>query len=205
MFQNTLEQKTKRVFSALAKAGVAQDFYLAGGTALALQFGHRQSIDLDFFTAKNFSLNQLKNKLNKLGKFKLRSEDEGTLHIILSGVLISFLRYPYPLLCKKIKLDNISLADWKDIACMKISAVSDRGSKKDFVDLYFILQKISLPSLLKLFNKKYKNIDYNKTHILKSLMFFEDADKEPTPKMLQKTSWPAIKKKIHDIVLAYTK
>ncbi|PIP75729.1 hypothetical protein COW86_02135, partial [Candidatus Kuenenbacteria bacterium CG22_combo_CG10-13_8_21_14_all_39_9] len=62
MFQNTLEQKTKRVFSALAKAGVAQDFYLAGGTALALQFGHRQSIDLDFFTAKNFSLNQLKNK-----------------------------------------------------------------------------------------------------------------------------------------------
>lgn len=93
------------------------------------------------------------------------------------------------------KIEGISVADARDIGCMKISAISSRGSKKDFVDLFFICQKVTpLATLLDLFKKKYKGVDYNMAHILKSLVYFEDAEKEPMPRMLIKISWNEIKK-----------
>lgn len=88
---------------------------------------------------------------------------------------------------------KVNVADWRDIACLKLDAVSSRGSKKDFIDLYFVCQKINLKKLLKIFAKKYKSVDFNLIHILKSLVYFEDAEKEPTPKMLKRISWPKVK------------
>ncbi|MCX7779239.1 MAG: nucleotidyl transferase AbiEii/AbiGii toxin family protein [Patescibacteria group bacterium] len=87
----------------------------------------------------------------------------------------------------------MKVADWRDIACMKLDAVSSRGSKKDFIDLYFICQKISLKRLLKIFAKKYKSVDFNLMHILKSLVYFKEAEKEPLPRMLKRISWPTVK------------
>ncbi|MEK7161153.1 MAG: nucleotidyl transferase AbiEii/AbiGii toxin family protein, partial [Patescibacteria group bacterium] len=95
-----------------------------------------------------------------------------------------------------IDFENAKLADERDIAAMKIDAVSSRGSKKDFVDLYFLLEKYSLPELIDFFEKKYSNIKFNKLHILKSLTYFEDAEKEPMPEMLKQANWDSIKKKI---------
>ncbi|MBU2544986.1 nucleotidyl transferase AbiEii/AbiGii toxin family protein, partial [Patescibacteria group bacterium] len=121
---------------------------------------------------------------------------EDTLNCNLNGVKLSFFEYPYKNLFPFEKYNKIRLADLRDIACMKINAISSRGSKKDFIDLYFILQKILLDNLLKLFDKKYKDIEYNHLHILKSLTYFDEAEKQPSPIMLEKVSWSDIKQEI---------
>jgi predicted nucleotidyltransferase component of viral defense system len=180
----------------IAGSGIADSFYLAGGTALALQLGHRISIDLDWFTADSFSLEAVKKKISVLGEFKLSGEEEWTLHGALDGVKVSFLRYDYSLLYPLIGWEGIKLADERDIAAMKIDAASSRGSKKDFIDIYYLLLKYRLPELIGFFEKKFQNIKYNKLHILKSLVFFEDAEDEPMPIMIKKTDWEAVKKKI---------
>jgi len=178
----------------LEKSKAINNFYLAGGTALALQLGHRKSIDLDWFNQKSFNTIKLKSDLVKVGKIVIKSEEKDTLNLNLSGVRLSFINYPYKLLLSLLNWQNIKIADYRDIACMKLDAVSSRGSKKDFIDLYFILQIFSLPELLRLFDRKYKEIDYNRLHILKSLTYFIDADKEPMPIMLKRINWQTIKK-----------
>jgi len=97
---------------------------------------------------------------------------------------------------KRRKFGGIKIADEKDIACMKIDAISSRGSKKDFIDLYFLLEKYSLPELISFFEKKYSAIEFNKLHILKSLTYFKDAEDEPMPIMIKNTNWADVKKKI---------
>lgn len=173
---------------------------MAGGTALALQLGHRQSIDLDWFSGQDFSNEKIKKNLVLLGNFKLISEENGTIHGALDEIRVSFLHYGYNLLFPLIKFENINLADERDIAAMKIDAVSSRGSKKDFIDLYYLFKKYSLAELIGFFEKKYKNIEYNKLHILKSLSYFDDAESDPTPVMVQDIEWGAIKKVIVDKV-----
>jgi predicted nucleotidyltransferase component of viral defense system len=171
-------------------------FYLAGGTALAIELGHRESIDLDWFMEGDYSTSVLKNKLANLGKFELDSEEPGTVNGKLDKVKVSFFRYNYGLAFPLIDFFGVKLADECDIAAMKIDAISSRGSKKDFIDLYFLLEKYPLKKLLGFFEKKYKNIKYNRLHILKSLVYFEDADAEPMPVMFKKADWGMVKKTI---------
>lgn len=194
MHEKVINKKTKCLLAALAKNNAIKNFYLAGGTALAMQYGHRKSIDLDWFNFKTFDTAKLKLSLSKIDKITIDSEDKNTLDIKLSNVKLSFLGYPYQLLFPLINWHGIKLADHRDIACMKLDAVSSRGSKKDFIDLYFILQNLNFQELFRLFNKKYKNINFNKLHILKSLVYFADADKEPMPIMLKSINWIKIKK-----------
>ena len=105
----------------------------------------------------------------------------------------------FPLLA----FSGVKLADERDIAAMKIDAISSRGSKKDFIDLYFLLEKYPLKKLLEFFEKKYINIKYNKLHILKSLVYFEDAESEPMPVMIKKTDWAEVKDLIKKEVKKY--
>lgn len=193
MREEVINKKTKRLLVELAKSGLIKDFYLAGGTALALQYGHRKSIDLDWFSRDSFKTVKLKKDLTKFGKMTIDSEETDTLNLNLEGVKISFLGYPYKPLFPFLEWKGAKIADYRDIACMKLDAVSSRGSKKDFIDLYFFLQDYSLSDLFKLFDKKYKNIQYNKLHILKSLVYFTDADNEPMPVMLKKIDWQKVK------------
>jgi len=194
MRKEVINQKTKRLLDDLVIKGVVDDFYLAGGTALSLQFGHRRSIDLDWFNAEKFNTRKLREQLLEIGGINVESEEENTLNLILSGVKLSFLRYHYQLLFPLINWQDAKLADWRDIACMKLDAISSRGSKKDFIDLYFTLKRISFDELWKLFEKKYKDIKFNKLHILKSINYFDDAEKEPAPMMLEEIDWEKIKK-----------
>jgi hypothetical protein len=103
---------------------------------------------------------------------------------------------PYHLLFPLVEFEGSRLADERDIAAMKLDAVSSRGSKKDFIDIYFLLEKYSLPELLEIFEKKFAAIKFNRIHILKSLSYFEDAENEPMPIMLKPVSWEDVKKKI---------
>lgn len=194
MYPETIDIQTKRVLEKVEAVSSLRDrFYLAGGTSLAIQLGHRKSIDLDWFSKENFSNNDIKEKLSSLGVFILTSESEGTIHGMLDQVKISILHYKYDLMFPLINFGNIKLADERDIAAMKIDAVSSRGSKKDFIDLYFLLKKYSLSEVIGFFEKKYSGITYNRLHILKSLSYFSDADMEPTPEMLNPLDWERVK------------
>lgn len=199
MHQETIDTRTKRVLESLGETDFIKDFYLAGGTALALQIGHRKSIDLDWFSKKGFSNAELKYVLSELGlgKLKIYSEDEKTLNVDLHGVKTSFFGYRYRTLFPFEKYNkNVNLASIADIACMKVDAISSRGSKKDFIDLYFMLQKYSLEELLNFFDKKYREIEYNHLHILKSLIYFQDAESDPMPLMLKKINWKDVKNEL---------
>ena len=206
MCEQVISAKTKRLLESLDKIEIIKNFYLAGGTALALQLGHRKSIDLDLFSEKDFSTEELKTVLSQVGKLKVYSEEERTLNANLNGVKISFLGYKYKMLFPLIKYGgNLKLADTRDIACMKIDAISSRGSKKDFVDLYFLLKKYPLKKILSLFDKKYKDIKYSQLHILKSLIYFQDAERDPLPVMLEDISWSKIKKELQRNVKEFVK
>ncbi len=194
MHQEVINKKTEHLLSTLVEKKIVQNFYLAGGTALALQFGHRKSIDLDWFSQKDFNTEILKNQIKEINQPVIESEEKNTLDLILNEVKLSFFSYKYKLLYPLIEWNGAKLADYRDIACMKIDAISSRGSKKDFIDLYFILKKLSLSELLEIFNQKYADVEYNKLHILKSLDYFDDADNEPMPRMLKDVTWEEIKK-----------
>jgi len=194
MPQEIISKKTKANLEILTREDLLENFYLAGGTGVALQLKHRVSLDLDFFTEKDIDTKTLIQKIKTRGKFSIERETENTLIGIFNGIRVSFLKYDYPLLFDLKQIKGIKIADFRDIGCMKIDAVSSRGMKRDFVDLFFICREvISLKNLLSLFKKKYKSVNYNMLHILKSLAYFEDAENNPMPKMILPTSWQEVK------------
>jgi len=202
MHEETLSKNTRAVLEKLAS--LVEPFYLAGGTALALELGHRISVDLDFFNQEAFSVPALVEELNKIGELKIEDQRDTSFNGVLDGVKISFFKYPYPLLFDTKEFLGVKLADERDISAMKIQAVAGRGSKKDFVDLFVLLKKYSLGELFDFFHKKYENFDYNKLHILKSLVYFLDAEKEFEPIYIQPINWnevkTTIKQKIDDYI-----
>lgn len=191
----TLYPKTREVLEKLSKERFLRGFYLAGGTALALQLGHRKSIDLDFFSSefprKEVVLNSLRGYI-----LKIVQEVTGTLDLLVDDVQVSFLEYKYPMLEDRVEFLNVMMASVVDIGCMKISAISSRGSKKDFVDLYFILQSMTLVDLLKKFSEKFEGAEYSEAHILKSLTYFDDANKDPESDYLKWVNWSEVKDSI---------
>ncbi|QQS60961.1 MAG: nucleotidyl transferase AbiEii/AbiGii toxin family protein [Candidatus Moraniibacteriota bacterium] len=201
MYPETINHQTKCVFEKIKDIPLLERFYLAGGTALAIEIGHRISVDLDFFSLQRFEREKLKKYLSQKGSMTLVSEDEGTLHCILDGVKLSFLEYPYKMLFEFVEFSGIKLADERDIASMKIDAVSSRGSKKDFIDIYFLLKKYKLSEIIGCFEEKFSDIQYNTIHIYKSLVFFENADLEPMPVMIVPLDWEGVKKYItHEVM-----
>jgi Domain of unknown function (DUF1814). len=175
-------------------------FYLSGGTALSLQLGHRESEDLDFFSELPFQPQQIEQQIQSLGTLSQTELAKGTFNTFLDGVKLQFLEYPYPLLEPFGDWHGIQLSSVIDIACTKLQTVGMRGSKKDFVDLYFLLKKYPLESLLAFTREKYCKSDYSETHILKSLVYFADADGQPMPRMHVNVSWEQIKKELVSVV-----
>jgi predicted nucleotidyltransferase component of viral defense system len=158
-----------------------EDFYLAGGTALALQLGHRDSIDFDFFSEQSFSTEDLTKKVEQIFRnhkvAKIQEEKDTLTFVIDDTIKISFFAFPYQLVKPLLDEDNFKMASTEDIGAMKLSAITSRSVLKDYVDLYFILHKISLEELFKLTKEKFPTIDINL--ILKSLVYFDDILEEP--------------------------
>lgn len=178
MFFDILDKKRINILPVLAN--FKNEFYLAGGTALALQIGHRDSVDFDFFTKNDLKTKKLFTQiLNIFQKHEIlkTQEEKNTLTILLDNeIKISFFTYKYDLLKEKIDTDFLSLASMDDIACMKLSAILSRATIKDYIDLYYILKKIKLADLIVLAKQKYPNID--SSLILKSLVYFKDIENE---------------------------
>ena len=126
-----LEVKTKKALEKIGESKIFADFYMAGGTALALQLKHRQSIDLDWFSQKPIETRKVIELLSKLGNLSVQYESEDTLHMILDEVKISVFYYPYNLIKPFVLYaEGVFLANEIDIACMKLQAISSRGAKK---------------------------------------------------------------------------
>ncbi len=170
---------------------------LAGGTGLALQLGHRISEDLDFFTNARFQTEWIISAVRDLKfSFKLITEEEGSLTLNIHGIKTSFFQYKYPFVDRTVLIEGVPVASILDIASMKIIAISQRGTKRDFVDLYFILQKVPFHKIAKHIVKRFGTERINPVHIGKSLIYFADPDSESEPIYTKnnETDWAVIKR-----------
>lgn len=194
MFVDILPAGTRANLALLAAVGLADPFYLAGGTAAALHLGHRLSFDLDFFGPDSFDSSSLAGQLADMGQFRLDRIAPDTLLGELKAVKISFFRYRYALVVEPILALGVRIASLQDIAAMKLDAVSRRGTKRDFVDLFFITQSgLSMSEVLQWYQRKYAGLDVNLVHVVKSLAYFADAELDPPPQMLVSYSWEKTK------------
>lgn len=193
---DVLPEIQMKLFEDLSSRQFIKDFYLAGGTCLALQIGHRQSIDFDFFIPADFNTATVIKELTQFGNYKRENEEKNTINGSLNEVRISFFGYPYKIIDKYIIYRNIRLAGMKDIAAMKLEAIAGRGSKKDFIDLYFLCNYFSLDDIFSFHAQKYGSGLSNQYHLLKSLVYFIDAEEEPLPFMLENVDWGMVKSRI---------
>lgn len=167
-------------------------FYLAGGTGLTLQLGHRTSADFDFYSLKTFSNEELALRIKKsVENLKIIQVQENTLILECEDVLTSLFFYPYPLLMPLIKTKDILIASLEDIAAMKLVAIIQRGIYRDFIDMYYLIKKLGLKNILSASARKYKEM--NVYLALQSLLYFEDAKKDERIRIKENIKWETIK------------
>lgn len=191
--KQVVDERTFLLLKKLQSIPELKDLRLVGGTSLALQLGHRISIDLDLFGSFDSSLPlemflfDFKN-VNKTGSNRFMQFYE------IDGVKVDFVNYNYPWLSEPPIDEGVKLASIEDIAAMKINAIINRGTKKDFIDIDFLLERYTLVQILELYQRKYNVKDYQIA--LRSLSYFEDAENDVMPKMLIKKDWKTVKSDI---------
>ena len=198
---NTVNTKTLELLNKIQSVDIFKNLRLVGGTSLALQIGHRESIDLDFFGELNIDKFEILSALNNIGKVQIKQSTKNINIFSVNEIKVDIVNYPYPWLEKTNLQDKLKLAGKSDIAAMKLSAITGRGSKKDFIDLYFLLQEYSLMEIIKFYEQKYH--DGSTFLVLRSLVYFDDADQEPMPKMLKIVDWHKVKEVIREKLKEY--
>lgn len=173
-------------------------FALAGGTALALQIGHRISVDLDFFGKHDFDPEELLSTYAKIGDYQLLSQSKSVLVVSLRGIKVDVVNYRYGLLEPVRQIDNLRLLSLPDIAAMKLAAITGRGRKRDFIDLFFLLKAYSLPDMMDFYQRKFP--DGSEFLVVKSLAYFEDAEEDEDPVLLEEADWQRAKSTIREEV-----
>jgi predicted nucleotidyltransferase component of viral defense system len=194
-----LPKKQISVLKSLGMQMSGRGFYLAGGTALAIHLSHRISVDLDWFTPNPFADGMIlaQSLRNSDVDLEIEQVSQGTLHGRVKGVRVTFLQYQYPFLKPIEHWNEMScpLASLEDIACMKLSAVAQRGARKDFCDIYALGKNIfSLSQMLGFYQKKFSIRDIGS--VLYGLVYFDDAESERMPRMLLDVSWREIRNTI---------
>lgn len=197
----TIHRDTLELLKKIQSLELFAGTRLVGGTALALQLGHRQSIDLDFFGKMDASLEEIAIELSDFANTKPLSSSKAMRFLIVDGVKVDIVNYPYYWIDNPVIEDGITLAGIKDISAMKLSAITNRGTKKDFIDLYFLLKEFSFSELIDLYLKKYAGAQL--FTVLKSLTYFEDAETDPMPVMLNPVNWEEVKTVIVSTVNQY--
>jgi hypothetical protein len=195
----SLTPSTLDAFRLASQLEFIQSFYLAGGTGLALHFGHRISVDLDFFSENSQAVDQQQRSILHTTfdepSLEITYDKDSTFVALWRGVGVSFFRLnAYPLASPTYELNNIRLASVEEIGAMKLAAIINRGTRKDMVDMYFILQQISLETLFQLAALKYAKIRSFPVSAVRALSYFEDAESLPMPQMIDKTPWSKMKK-----------
>lgn len=200
----TIHPDTLELLRKLSLLPELSQMRLVGGTALALQYGHRQSIDLDFFGEMTNAPDEIINKMSEFGDCVVLNNQKSILQLVVSGVKVDVVDYSlYKWIDSPVCENGLKLASVQDIAAMKINAIEGRGSRKDFIDVYMLLKKYSLDEILGFYKQKYPN--YSIFRALLSLTFFEDAERESMPIMLIDDSWEQMKNNILSVVEEYQK
>jgi len=194
-----LTPETRDAFQVAARLPFIHEFYLAGGTGLALHLGHRFSVDLDFFApAANAVGPDVRVILRESfadPTLSIIFDKDGAFAAIWQGVGISFFRLSlYPLVQPPIEIEGVPVATIEEIGAMKLAAIIDRGTRKDLVDLYFILQQVPIEQLFKVAAVKYACVRTFAVSAVRGLAYFEDAERLPMPRMIDRTPWAKMKR-----------
>lgn len=190
----TISPDTLTLLKEIQALDEFKDTRLVGGTALALQLGHRKSIDLDFFGKFETSLEELTAILSEFSTVTPVSSSRMMRFLVVNGIKVDIVSYPYDWIDSPVRAEGVALAGVKDIAAMKLSAITNRGTKKDFIDYYFLLKQYPLEELIELYRKKYR--DAQLFTAIKSLSYFEDAESDPMPDMIVPVDWGDVKSTI---------
>jgi predicted nucleotidyltransferase component of viral defense system len=195
LFWNTVTENMRLVMSGFTQSELGDHFYLAGGTALSLQIGHRLSVDLDFFSPTE-DIPSIRTGIEKaLAPFNATLADSswGNLVYLARNVRVGFYGYGYSLVAPLIETKEVRLASIEDIALMKLDALLSRSARKDFYDLYFICRSIPLRQIFDHAQKKYPSVRDFETQTVKRLVYFENAEVEANPTMIQLADWQTVK------------
>lgn len=196
LHEEVLFTETRRVFGRLGELPELASFYLAESTAAALQLGHRLSLDLDLFTERPWSWERIAPALSSVGDVVVDRQEAGTFVGSVDGVRVSLFHYPYVMLEQPIATRfGIPLASLTDIGCMKLVAIAQRGSRKDFIDLYFLGREgLTVRDIVRALSRKTPGVEWNPVHLLRALAYFEDAESEPQPVMLAPYDWADVRR-----------
>lgn len=195
LYRQTVRPELLELLEKLMSEPLFNEFNLVGGTSLALQIGHRNSIDIDLFGQTEIPQEDILNYFNDLEKVIVHNKSKAIIQLSIDNMKVDFVKYNYPLLKPVREIDGIRFVSKEDIAAMKLNAIAGRGSKKDFIDLFFLLDYFSLDEMITFYQQKYH--DGNQFIVLKSLNYFADADTQADPIMLNDFSWEEAKKKIN--------
>lgn len=187
----TIHPDTLELLRKIQSLEMFKEARLVGGTALALQLGHRKSMDLDFLGSVDASLQEIASELSTFASVSPLSESRMMRFLVVDGVKVDIVNYPYAWIDNSVIEDGVTLAGIKDIAAMKLSAITNRGTRKDFVDYYFLLKYFSFDELINLYVQKYSDAQLFTT--LKSLTYFDDAEQDPMPIMMSSLKWEDVK------------
>ena len=198
MYWNIFDKDRYELLKKISEVVSIKDYYMVGGTALSLQLGLRESYDFDFCVKSEFNNEILLDELKSIGNVEVIQNQKGTCDVLLNGVQVSFFYYPNKVLADFIKAEEIpqlNIASILDIAVMKLVAIGGRGAKKDFFDLYNIIEKCNIRSYELVNGLKQKcgeNINY--VNIIMGLSYFEDAEDEILSNTFVNYNWENIKK-----------
>lgn len=202
LFYKTVSTQLLELLKGIQQLSVFKDLRLVGGTSLALQIGHRKSVDIDLFGSVTNDDYEIIDALSSLGKVITINKSKNIQIYTVNNIKVDIVNYRYKWIEKATCKDKLNLAGIRDIAAMKLNAVSGRGTKKDFIDVYFMLQYYSLSELMQFYQDKYH--DGSIFLVFKSLTYFEDAEKNEMPVMLKDVEWETVKKAIKKAVYNYS-
>lgn len=194
---DTVPEPVAALLEQLGTHKALAQFALGGGTSLALRFGHRLSVDLDYFTTTEFQPQGLFEAL-ELDAATILSISKNTLSLDAGGVKIDLLRHAYPEVAPIDKIDGHRLVSLPDLAAMKLNAIANRGSKKDFYDMAELLKHFPLEEMLEFFTRKYTNTD--PFAVIRSLAWFDEAEQEPDPIPMNGQTWESVMRTVTDAV-----
>jgi len=199
-YPESVSQELLLILKKLMLEAELKDFNLGGGTSLALRFGHRRSVDIDLFSRRQFDSLHLSELLHsRFSSLELINRTEGSLCMLIDGCKLDILQHNFPLLNEPLVNNGIRFLSLPDLAAMKINAVTNRGSKKDFVDLYLLHSNdIPLTESLDYFCEKYGSA--GRFLAIRSLGWFEDADAEPDPVFLNGWTWETVRLQMENLV-----
>lgn len=199
--KETVSEVALELLKTLLKDKLLENFFLAGGTSLALQIGHRISIDLDLFTQAPFDENEMLSNLEDCYHFQMDFQARNTLKGSIRGVKIDLISHTYPLVKPLIEIEGVRMAAPEDIAAMKLNAITGNGTRlKDFIDIAYLSSSLTLSQMIYAYQEKYAA--KNPAMVIKALDYHNDINFNEPVKMLKgKYKWEPVKKRLGEMTL----